>query len=301
MRRRSAPIGPAKIGEYEVIERFAPGGLAELFKVRHAAGGPVVCLKRIPPSVADDVDFVLRFEDEVTLASSLRHPNVVEVIDRGEDEGHFLVMELVDGADLAALLDRHETLEPPLVAYLGCEVARALSYIHRSDPATGRKALIHFDVSPPNILIGKNGAVKLSDFGLARALRGTGAETITSTRGRRRYLSPEQWNNDSVGSRSDLFSLGLALWSALVGTHPFAEARPSHRGLDEWIREQTITNARRRAVDAAPHAPPALYEALDALLQPAGDRIATAEVLFHMLAPCAPIDGAARLAAKVSR
>jgi serine/threonine protein kinase len=208
-------------------------------------------------------------------------------------------MELVDGPDLSTLLRNAGTLDPSLVAYVGAESARALQYVHRTDPRTGRKPLIHFDVSPQNILIGSNGGVKLSDFGLARALRRTGAETITATRGKTRYLSPEQWTDEAVSSRSDLFSLGLVLWGALIGTHPYAEGRPMGPGLDEWIRDHVIANHRRVVRAAAPNAPPALCDAIDGLLQPPADRIATAELLFHTLAPIAPIDGAARLAARI--
>lgn len=102
----------------------------------------------------------------------LKHPNIVEVFEHGEHRGHYLVMELVDGPR-------------PLDALGEIEIARALTCIHRTDPKSGRKPLILFDVSPQNILVGWNGVVKLSDFGLARALRKTGAETITHTKGKR--------------------------------------------------------------------------------------------------------------------
>jgi eukaryotic-like serine/threonine-protein kinase len=293
---RTGSHTPSTIGAYTILERFAPGSFAELFKARKTSGGPTVCLKRIPPSISDDVDFVLRFEDEITLAEQLHHPNIVEVFDHGEDEGHFYVMELVDGLDFSTLLDRVEVLEPALVAYVGAEVARALDYIHRSDPASGRMPLIHFDVSPQNILVGRNGAVKLSDFGLARALRSTGAETITATRGKQRYLSPEQWLDESVGSKSDLFALGLVLWGALIGTHPYAEGRPRDVGLDEWIRERTIRNERRPLIDAAPAAPGPLQLAIEGLLRPSATRTANAATLFEAVSPIVSIDAPAMLA-----
>ncbi|MBZ0117146.1 MAG: protein kinase [Sandaracinaceae bacterium] len=151
----------------------------------------------------------------------------------------------------------------------------------------------------PDILLGTSGAVKLSDFGLARALRRTGAETITAARGKRRYLSPEQWSDEAVSSRSDLFSLGLVLWSALIGSHPYAEQRPAAIGLDEWIRARTIANARRSVAEAAPGAPAGLQEAIEGLLQPARERIATAEQLYRMLSPLVRVDAAGRLAARL--
>src|SRR5690606_12050481 len=161
---------------------------------------------------------------------------IVAVYDHGEDRGHFYVMELIDGMDLGNLLHRSGPLSPELVVLLGTQLAKALIYVHHSDSQTGRKPLVHWYVTPPNVLIGRDGAVKLSDFGIAKALRKTGAETITRARGKPWYLSPEQWEGGKVGAHSDLFSLGLVLWRALVGTHPYAEGRPSDVMLETWIR-----------------------------------------------------------------
>lgn len=175
---------------------------------------------------------------------------------------------------------------------------RAFTYIHRTDPDTGRKPLVHSDVTPHNILIDPTGAVKLSDFGLARALRRTGAEVITRARGKDSYLSPEQWLGEPVGAKSDLFSLGLVLWKALLKTHPYAAGRPMSRDImiSAWVQNQTVENHRRLAVEAAPDAPPELTQAIDRLLQPSPQRMATADELYAVLSPLVPYDAHERLA-----
>lgn len=293
---------PPKIGPYTILGRLTQGGMAELFRARHEDGGPVVCLKRILPDFLDDEDgsLVRQFTGEVDIAMSLHHPNIVEVFRRGEDEGPFYTMELIQGPDLATFLHSKGTLPSEEVAFLGAELARALMYIRRSDPTSGRKPLVHSDVSPHNVLLDPSGRVLLSDFGLARVLRKTGAETITRARGKLSYMSPEQWLGEPVGSRSDLFSLGLVLWRALIPGHPYAEGRPQSQMMEAWIQQRTVANRRRLAVDAAPDARPELVRAIDRLLQPVDQRIATADELYGILSPLAPYDAHERLAKRLA-
>lgn len=298
---RGRPRLPMNIGPYRILERMAIGETAEVYKARLGAE-PVVCLKRIRPDVLDRPELVEAFEQEMSLARRLRHPNIIEVYDQGEDaEGHYFVMELIDGCDLETLLWTSGPLSPALVAYLGIEAASALVYIHHTDRVTGRTPVAHCDVSPHNLLIRRDGVVKLSDFGVAKVLPKTGAEELTRKRGRERYASPEQWLGEPLGTRTDLFSLGLVLWKALVGTHPYAESRPPGGGmLNAWIQKNTIGNERRSVAEAAPHAPTALNEAIEGLLAPVETRTATAEDLLDALSPLATLHGAAELAAHVA-
>lgn len=292
---------PRRIGDYEVLGRVVHGQAIELFRARDP-GGHLVCIKRLPPNLSDDEDLVLRFDKEIKTALQLRHPNIVAVYEHGEEDGHYFVMEYVDGMDLGAMIRREGRVVPDLVAYLAVQISRAFVYLHHGDHRRSPSGpLVHCDVSPENVLVDRKGRVKLSDFGMARALPKTGAETITQPRGKLSYLSPEQWRGEKLGTASDLFSLGLVLWTALVGSHPYAEGRPRNRSLHDWIAERTQANARRSVAEAAPNAPSLLHDVVEGLLQPVGKRIGSAERILHDLELLAPADGQAQLAARVTR
>ena len=301
--------GPLVIGGYTLVERIAVGQIAEVYTARRQRSEPLVCLKRIRPDVLDKVELREAFQQEMALARQLRHPNIVEVYDEGEDDGEFFVMERVDGWTLGALLDRVGTLDPRDVAYLGASLCHAFVYLHHSEPETegraGRGPIAHCDVSPSNIFVRRNGAVKLADFGLAKVLPHTGAELLTRSRGQPRYYAPEQWLGEKLGAKTDLFALGLVLWHALIGHHPYAEGKPlgRQRGrvmLDGWIRQRTIQNQRRSVADAAPRAPAPLQGLVERLLQPFDARIATAEDVLDVLMPLASLRGDAELAARIA-
>lgn len=294
------PRLPKRIGPYTILERIAVGQIAEVYVARLGAE-PIVCLKRIRSDVLDKPELVEAFEQEMELARRFRHPNIVEIYDQGDDGGRYFVMELIDGCDLQTLLDRTGPLTSGLVAHLGVGLARALIHIHHTDRETGRRPVVHCDVSPSNVLVRRDGVVKLSDFGVAKVLPNTGAEALTRRRGRPRYASPEQWLGEPLSARTDLFGAGLVLWRALIGTHPYAEGRPPGGGmLNVWIQQRTIANDRRSLAEAAPHAPPALQDAIERLLQPVAERTATAEELLDALAPLAPLHGDAELASLVA-
>lgn len=302
-------ITPATIGDYRVIDLIAGGAQeTQLVKAAHVDDplGTVVCIKRIHPNYSETPMFGARLREELLIAQKVRHRNIVEVSDFGEDEsGHlYYVMEHVDGPNLADLL-RAGPLTPDLVTYIGIEACRALSFLHHTDHDNDRPPVMHSDVTPHNLLLGRHdGSVKLSDFGLAKALSRTDAETIARAQGKPTYISPEQYLGQKVSARTDLFSLGLVLWRALVGKHPYAEGHPRTRPrtpLWEWIRDQTIANRRPLAQEAAPHAPAALCDAINGLLQPIESRTPTAESVFRVLRGAEPLDGHAQLAAWVAR
>jgi serine/threonine protein kinase len=285
---------PERIGHYVIRGRLAMGGMAELFVAQRRGRGPLVCVKRVLPQHSQDESFVVAFTSEIELAMKLRHPNIIRVHEYGEDDGYYLVMELVQGPDLAALINEHGPLEPNVVAHIGACLARALVFIHHSDGE--RPALIHSDITPHNVLIDGSGAVKLSDFGLAKALGTTGGATLTKARGKAGYVAPEQLGEGEVSITSgvDLFTLGLVVWQALIGTHPYVESCPPERKLQRWIPAQLRTNSRRRVIDAAPMAPAGLCDTIEKLLQPLSTRIASAEdVLAKLEAYVRPASAAA--------
>jgi len=139
---------PRVIAGYRVLGRLARGRAVELFAARKR-GGPIVCIKRLPPSFCDDVDLVARFDREMSTARQLRHPNIVAVHEHGEDDGHYFVMEHVNGTDLRRLIGQVGRLDPDLVAFFGAGVARAFVYLHHGDPRASRLCIrIQTEVAP---------------------------------------------------------------------------------------------------------------------------------------------------------
>jgi len=201
---------------YELIERLAVGGMAEVFRaVAYGAHGfeKALAIKRILPELARDPEFESRFIGEAKLAVKLSHANVVQVLDFGRMGGTlFIAMELVDGLDLAALLRRYKELGRPLpvpaALHISIEIARGLDFAHQH-------GVVHRDVSPSNILISRAGEVKIADFGIALAAgsRRTAADE-RRIMGKWRYMSPEQGAGEAVDIRSDIFS-AAAVWFEL--------------------------------------------------------------------------------------
>ncbi len=197
------------------------------------------------------------------------------------------------------------TPDPRDAAYLGASLCHAFVYLHHSEPEAegeaGRGPIAHCDVSPSNIFVRRDGAVKLADFGLAKVLPHTGAELLTRSRGQPRYCAPEPWLGEKLGAKTDLFALGLVLWHPLVGHDPYAEGKPRGRVmLDRWIRQRTIQNQRRAVAEAAPRAPAPLQDLVEGLLQPFDTRIATAEEVLEVLMALASLRGDVELAARIA-
>ncbi|MBA2540210.1 MAG: serine/threonine protein kinase, partial [Deltaproteobacteria bacterium] len=220
----------ATLGRYEIIKKLAVGGMAEIYlaRVRGTAGfEKLVVLKRISPAVAEDQAFVQMFLDEARLAATLRHPNIADVFDVGtEDNSYYFAMEFIHGQDArsvrlaASELGREIPLEVSLGVIYG--TTYALGYAHAKTGPTGPLGLVHRDVSPSNILVSYDGAVKLVDFGIARAESRTREKTRTGMlKGKVPYMSPEQCRGQVLDRRSDLFSLGIVLYELTCGVRPF--------------------------------------------------------------------------------
>lgn len=216
------PHTPMRLGPYRIERRIASGGMAEVYVAhREAALGfeRRVALKTILPQLASDPEFAAMFADEARLAARLEHPGIAQVFDFGETDGMlFLAMELVDGASvnrvLRAVTASREPAPVPLavVLHVGIEVARALAYAHHARDHRGRPlSLVHRDVSPANILLGRRGEVKLVDFGIARAFGAAHRTDDGMVRGKLGYMSPEQVQGKQVDGRSDVFTLAAVL------------------------------------------------------------------------------------------
>jgi len=222
-----------RFGDYELIEKIATGGMAEIYLARHVANQgfarPVV-VKRMLPQLAVRRDFVTMFLDEARLAANLSHPNVVQVFNLGEAEGsYFMAMELVDGPHLGSLfahsLRQRRPLPVDLCVYICARSADGLDHAHDlKDPATGLALqIVHRDISPQNILVSRHGDVKVTDFGVAKA---TTQEAKTRTgiiKGKVSYMSPEQCLGDRVDRRTDVFALGIVLYELLTRRRLFRD------------------------------------------------------------------------------
>jgi serine/threonine-protein kinase len=233
---------------YTVLERLGGGGQAEVFRgVSETLQGfkKSVAIKRVLPNLTNNPLFVAMFLDEARLSLFLQHANIVQVFDisKADDGTYFLVMEYVDGCDLKALLSHQgasRKTDIGLTLYLMIEAAKGLYYAHTLDhPQTGEPlGIVHRDVSPPNIMLSKNGEVKVVDFGLAKANSQVENTDEGVVKGKFSYLSPEAALGQEVDARTDVFALGIITWEMLTGRRLFYADDP-HKTI-ELVRAARI-------------------------------------------------------------
>jgi len=220
------PALPASFGRYTLLERVGGGGMATVYRASLSAAGGFekdVAVKVIRHELSEEPQFTAMFLDEARLSARLNHANIVQTFDFGEADGvHFLAMELVRGRTLAALLRICRAkgirlgLAPSL--HVAAEVAKALGYAHRlSGPGGERLGIVHRDVSPQNVLISREGEVKLADFGIAKAVNRSHVTQPGRVRGKCAYMAPEQVRGEELDGRADVFALGIVLWECLAG------------------------------------------------------------------------------------
>jgi eukaryotic-like serine/threonine-protein kinase len=208
-------------GRYLVESELGRGGMATVFKGTDTVLGRPVAVKVLSPQYSGDANFVTRFRREAQAAASLNHPNLVSVYDTGTDDGvHFIVMEYVEAKTLADYLAGGGRIMPERSIEIAEAVCDALSVAHAH-------GIIHRDIKPANVMITSKGDVKVTDFGIARVI--TGADTLAQTAavlGTASYLSPEQAQSQPVDQRSDIYSLGVALYEMVTGRPPFSGDSP---------------------------------------------------------------------------
>lgn len=252
-------------GKYQLLERIAVGGVSEVYRATSTSAGGFaqeVALKRILPHLSTDAEFVSLFLDEAKLAISLSHRNIVPVFDFGRIENNYCIaMELVDGRDLTQVLIKQSRRRRavPLEAafYIASETLRGLEHAHTRRGADGRPlGVVHRDVSPHNILVSFDGEVKITGFGLAKALRSASSTPPGAMFGKLAYMSPEQASGNDIDARSDVYGAGITLYETLTGRRLFYSEDPA----------RTLAKVRNPRVP-----PPSRY---NALVPPAVDTLA---------------------------
>jgi serine/threonine protein kinase len=214
-----------------LLRLLAKGGMGEVFLgIQKGAAGleRQVAVKRVFKHLANKKSFRAMFEREVTLGSKLQHPNIVQVIKSGERDGYlYYVMEYVEGKHVAQLIEKaienQWEIPVPFICHIVAEIAKGLHYAHNlKDSNTGEPLqLVHRDISPANIMIGFNGAVKLVDFGIAKAANSLDLTRTGVLKGKFKYLAPERVTNTGSDSRSDIFSLGVVFYEMFARQHLF--------------------------------------------------------------------------------
>lgn len=283
---------PVVFGPFLITRRLARGGMAEIYR----AWTPeleCLALKLMRPGLGHEELRTRLFAREARIAAELQHPNVVAVRQVGEEEGRaYLAMEYVRGRDLARVVAAAGEpgtvpLPPDLALFIGQEAARGLGYAHRRADGGGRPlGIVHRDVSPGNVMVGFDGAVRVLDFGVARIEEESADATSTGIlRGKFAYMSPEQTRGDDLDARSDVFSLGTLIYELLTGINCFrapepitilervqslrpappSRARPLPRAIDEVLARCLAKQPVRRYRDGQEMA-----EALGALLESLG-------------------------------
>ncbi|GAC1318991.1 MAG: hypothetical protein NVSMB25_09110 [Thermoleophilaceae bacterium] len=245
-------------GRYRLDSRLGAGGMSTVFLAQDAVLERPVAVKLLAEHLAEDEAFVARFRREALAAARLQHPNIVQVFDSGEDEAsgrHYIVMEYVDGPSCADMLRAEEVLGLEETVRIIRGSCHGLDYAHRA-------GVIHRDVKPGNLLVSDDtGAVKLADFGIAKAAEQTRITQVGAVLGTAAYLSPEQATGEEANAASDIYSLGVCAYQFLAGRLPHEYASLTELALKQ--QNDSVASIRRYR----PEVPPELDEAVRVCLE----------------------------------
>jgi eukaryotic-like serine/threonine-protein kinase len=235
-------------GRYLLEERVASGGMASVWRAHDEVLARTVAVKLLHDHLAADDGFRERFRREAIAAAKLTHPNVVSLYDTGTDgDNVFLVMEFIDGTTLKDVIRAQGALDIAQTASIGEQVARALDYAHS-------RRLVHRDVKPANILIGNDGAVKVADFGIAKADQHDDLTKTGMVLGTAAYVAPEQIRGEHVDGKADQYALAIVLYEALTGSQPFRADTPVATAAQRLEKDplplRSLRAAAPRALDA---------------------------------------------------
>ncbi len=240
------------LGErYQLQDPIGRGGMATIYRGRDMRMDRIVAIKVLREVYSTDPKFVTRFQREAKAASSLQHPNIVQVYDYGQSDGnYFIVMELVEGTDLRRYLRSRGVLAIDRAIIIAHDVALGLSAAHR-------RGIVHRDVKPQNVLVGRDGSIKLTDFGIASVYKDINAERLTTTGmtlGTVQYYAPEQAQGEIVSPAADVYALGIVMYEMLTGRTPFDGDTPVA------VAMQHIQDLPTPPSQLNPNIPPALEE-----------------------------------------
>ncbi|HET9674383.1 MAG TPA: serine/threonine-protein kinase [Gaiellaceae bacterium] len=249
-------LGEVIGGRYELEELVGSGGMSSVYRAHDRMLERKVALKILHSRLGEDDEYIERFRREARAVAQLAHPNIVTVIDRGDDEGRqFIVFEYIDGKTLKEVVDAGGPLPVDEVLRLGGGIASGLAFAH------GR-GIVHRDVKPQNVLLNGDGRAKVTDFGIARSLDVERGVTETGTvLGTSNYIAPEQASGQQVDDRSDVYSLGVVLYELLTGEVPFPGESFVAVAMKHIHEPPPSVLARR------PDAPPRLAGLVDAMLE----------------------------------
>ncbi len=286
---------PLIVGRYALHDEIASGGMATIHLGRLM--GPVgfsrtVAVKRLHPTFAKDPEFVAMFMDEARLASRIRHPNVVSILDVAALHGELLlIMDYIAGESLARLIGserrRGSRIPHDIVVRILSDTLAGLHAAHNAKTDRGDSlGLVHRDVSPQNVLVGEDGTSHLIDFGVAKAAGRIQTTREGQIKGKVSYMAPEQIRQGHVDKRSDVYSAGVVLWEMLVG-------RRAYDGSDAQVLFEVLTSKIPKPSDAAPEVPPGFDAVVMKAASPSPDaRYASAmemaDALEAVLRPATP-------------
>jgi len=282
------------VDRYEILSKVGAGGMSDVYKAKDHILGRVVAIKVLKQEFSEDINFVTKFRTEAQSAAGLEHPNIVNIYDVGSESGlHFIVMEYVEGITLKTYVEKKGQLSFKEATSIAIQVARGIEAAHNKD-------ITHRDIKPQNIMISTEGKVKVTDFGIAKAIS---SNTISAdAMGSVHYASPEQARNGFIDGRSDIYSLGIVMYEMVTGRVPYdgeTTVAVAIQHLQEEMVEPSVyaedlpISYEKIILKCTQKNPERRYQAVDELLADLRQALVTPDEDFVVIAP--PVVGDTRI------